>query len=66
MDQQTQQWEPYQVPTAKLEPSIDVISPVMDLHGWKKALWKADQLTLASEGSEYAYSYVLYIAGAIK
>ena len=41
MDQQTQQWEPYQIPTAKLEPSIGAISPFVDLHGWKKALWKS-------------------------
>ena len=34
------QWEPYQVPIAKLEPSIGVILPVVDLHGRQKALWK--------------------------
>ena len=28
-------------PTAKLEPYIGAISPVMDLHGWQKALWKS-------------------------
>ena len=29
------------VPTAKLEPSIGAISPVMDLHDRKKALWRS-------------------------
>ena len=29
------------------------ISPVMDLHGRQKELWKADQLTLASGGTEH-------------
>ena len=27
--------------TAKFEPSIGAISPVADLHGWQKALWKS-------------------------
>ena len=45
------QWEPYQVPTANLEPSIGTISPVVDLQGQQKA---ADQLALASGGSELA------------
>ena len=31
----------------------------MELHGWQKAFWKADQLTLASGGSEHAYSYLV-------
>ena len=35
------QWEQYQVPTAKFEPSIGTISPVVDLHGQKKALWRS-------------------------
>ena len=35
------QWEPYQVPTAKLEHSFGVISLVVDLHGRQKALWKS-------------------------
>ena len=30
-----------QVPTAKLVPSIGVISPVIDLHGWIEALWRS-------------------------
>ena len=46
--------DPYQVPTAKLEPSIGTISPVMDLHGWERHSGEADQLTLANGGSEYA------------
>ena len=29
------------------------ISPVMDIHGWKKHSGEADQLTLASGGSEH-------------
>ena len=33
--------EPYQVPTAKLEVSFGIISPVMDLHGQQKVLWKS-------------------------
>ena len=41
-------------PIAKLEPSIGTISPVVNLHGQRKVLLKADQLTLASGGSEYA------------
>ena len=37
--------EQYQVPTVKLELSaIGTISLVIKLHGWQKALWKADQL----------------------
>ena len=28
-------------PLAKLEPSFSAISPAMDLHGLKKALWKS-------------------------
>ena len=28
-------------PTAKLEPSIGAISPVMDIYGWQKALWES-------------------------
>ena len=38
---------------AKLEPSIAAISPVIDLHGQKKHSGEADQLTLASGGSEH-------------
>ena len=41
----------YQVSTNKLEPSIDAISPVVELHGQKKHSGEADQLTLASGGS---------------
>ena len=40
--------------TAILEPSFGAISPVMDIHGLQKALWKTDQSTLASGGSEHA------------
>ena len=40
-------------PKAKLEASIDAISPVVDLHSPQKVLWKADQSTLASGGSEH-------------
>ena len=39
---------------AKLEPSTGTISPVVSLPGLQTALWKTDQLTLASEGSEHA------------
>ena len=46
------QWEQYdQVTTA---PSIDTISPIVDLHGQKKHSGEANQLTLASGGSEHA------------
>ena len=48
------QWEQYQVPTAKLEPSIGTISPVMGLYGWKKHFGEVDLLTLANGGSEHA------------
>ena len=48
------QWEPYQVPTVKLKPSIDTISPVVVYMVEKKHSGKADQLTLASGGSEHA------------
>ena len=48
------QWGPYQVYTAKLEASFGAISPIVDLHGWKKHSGKADQLTLVSGGSEHA------------
>ena len=48
-----QQWEPYQIPAAKLELSNDTISPVVDLHGQKMHSGKVDQLTLASGGSEH-------------
>ena len=40
-------------PTAKLQPFFGAISPVMDLHGWQKHSEEADQLTLASGGSEH-------------
>ena len=40
------QWEAYQVSTAKFEPSIGAISPVVDLHGQKKQYGEVDQLTL--------------------
>ena len=40
--------------TAKLELSFGAISSVVDLHGQQQALWKADQSTLASGGSEHA------------
>ena len=49
-----QEWEPYQVLTANLEPSIGNISPVMDYMVGKKHPGKADQLTLASGDSEHA------------
>ena len=41
-----------------LEPSFGAISSVVDLHGRQKHSGKADQLTLASGGSEQAYSYL--------
>ena len=41
-------------PTAKLEPSIGAISPVVDLHDQKKHSGKADHSTLPSGGSEHA------------
>ena len=47
-----QQWEPYQVPTAKLEISIGAILPVLDLQGWQKHSGKADQSTLTSESRQ--------------
>ena len=40
------QWEWYQVSTAKLEPSLGAISPVVDLTDRKKHSWEADQLVL--------------------
>ena len=45
-------WHSYLVPNTKVEPSIGAISQVVDLHGRQKALWRADQSTLASRGSE--------------
>ena len=36
-----EQYEQYQVPTAKLEPAIGSILPVLDLQSWKKALWRS-------------------------
>ena len=48
------QWEQYQFPTAKLEPSIGTILPVMNLRDWKKRSGEVDQLILASWGSEHA------------
>ena len=39
---------------AKLEPSTGTISPVVSLPSLQTALWKTDQLTLASEGIEHA------------
>ena len=35
------QWEQYQVSTVDLEPAIDTIPPVMNLHDQQKALWKS-------------------------
>ena len=40
-------------PTAKLEPSIDIISSVVDLNGYKKHSGEVDQLILASGGGEH-------------
>ena len=54
IDGDPQQWEPYQVPTAKMELPNGAISPVMGLHGWQKHSEKADQLILTSGGSEHA------------
>ena len=34
------QWEQYQVPTTNVKPSICTISPVANLHGQQKELWK--------------------------
>ena len=39
-----------------------LLSLVMDLHGWKKALWKSRQLTSASGGSEHAQLFSLVIS----
>ena len=39
--------------SANLEPSMGTISPIMNLHGQQKVLWKADQSTLASGGNEH-------------
>ena len=39
--------EAYQVPTAKFEPYIGAISPVMNLHGWQKALWKSGPVDIS-------------------
>ena len=33
---------------------LGTISPVVDLHDQQKSLWKTDQSTLASGGSEHA------------
>ena len=52
------QWEAYQIPTAKLEPYIGVISPVMV---GKKHSGEVDQLTLAGGGSEHAYVQCSYL-----
>ena len=51
------QWEPYMVPTAKLEPSIGTISPVMDLHGQQKAFWKSRPVDI----SQWRHSELAYI-----
>ena len=58
----TCQWEAYQVSAAKLEPSFGVISPVMDLHGWKKHSGKAEQSTLASGGSKHTELFSVAIS----
>ena len=55
------EWERYQVPTAKLEPSIGSISPAVDLHGSKKYSGETDQLTLASGGNEHALLFSVAI-----
>ena len=36
LDRHALTWDPYQLPTAKLEHSFGTISPVMDIHGWPK------------------------------
>ena len=41
-------------PYCQIGPSFGAISPAMDLHGRKKHSGEADQLTLASGGSEHA------------
>ena len=46
-------WEPYQVSIAKLEPSIGIISPVLDLYGWQKHSGKADQPVEAVNMNSY-------------
>ena len=56
-------WEQYQVPTAKLEHCISTISPVMDLHGWNKALWKSRPIDI-SGGSALAQLFNTAISWA--
>ena len=42
-----QQWESYQFLTAKLEPSLGAISPVVDLHDRQKAIWKSRSIDIS-------------------
>ena len=37
------------VPPAKLVLSFNTISPVMDLHGWQKALWKSRPIKISRQ-----------------
>ena len=41
------QWEPYQTLTAKPEASFGTISPIVDLYGWQKALWKSRPVNIS-------------------
>ena len=41
-------------PTTDLEPTIDTILPVVNLHGQQNVLGKADRFRLANNGSELA------------
>ena len=52
-------WEQYQVPTAKLEPSIGTISPVVHLHGRKKALWRSRPVDIYPVEAVSMHSYLV-------
>ena len=57
-----QQWEPYQIPTAKLEPSIGTNLPVVDLHCRKKALWKSRSVDISKYIYSMLYTYIHMLA----
>ena len=52
-------------PTTNLELSIHTVSPILNLHGQQKALWKSRQM-LASTNSEYWLIYVTLISQNIQ
>ena len=57
-----QQWEPYEIPKAKLEPSIGATSPVVDLHCWKKAFWKSRSVDISQYTYNMLYTYIHMLA----